>query len=70
MNTILTDCIREDREYPQLLDMLARQQRTARPLPTLVTRLCDGATDAMTVSLLSDVSGSFGCVLIVCPEEK
>lgn len=70
MNTILTDCIREDREYPQLLDMLARQQRTARPLPTLVTGLCDGATDAMTVSLLRDVSGSFGCVLIVCPEEK
>ena len=70
MNNVLTDCIREDREYPQLLELLIKQRTTARPLPSLVTGLCDGATDAMTVSLLTDTHGRFGCGLIICPEEK
>lgn len=71
MSTILTDCIREDREYAQLTELLSRLRRSsARPLPTLVTGLCDGATDAMTISLVADMHEAVGCSLIVCPEEK
>ncbi len=69
MNTILTDCIREDREYSQLLQLI-RRQRTQRPLPALLTGMCEGATDAMTVSLVADTHDSLGCCLIICPEEK
>ena len=71
MKSILTDCIRADSEYKHLLDTLTRQRSAKQPLPVIAAGLCDGATDALTVSLLTDISGrGWGCTLIVCAEEK
>ena len=47
----------------------AKVSRT--PLPVLVTGLCDGASDAMYVSLLEDLKKSDRRpALLLCPEEK
>jgi transcription-repair coupling factor (superfamily II helicase) len=71
VKSILTDCIRADSEYRHLLDALTRQRSAKQPLPVIAAGLCDGATDALTVSLLTDISGrGWGCALIVCAEEK
>ena len=71
MKSILTDCIRADGEYRHLLDTLTRQRSSRQPLPVIAAGLCDGATDALTVSLLTDIAGrGWGCALIVCAEEK
>jgi len=51
----LTDCVREDREYAQLLRAIHNLKTARTPLPILVGGLCDGATDAMYVSLLTDL---------------
>ncbi|MGM9683316.1 MAG: DEAD/DEAH box helicase, partial [Eubacteriales bacterium] len=69
---ILTDCIRSDGEYSQLLGTLRKASLSASPLPILVAGLCDGATDAAYVSLIEDMraSGTGGTVLLICSEEK
>lgn len=67
---ILTSCVRADPEYRQLLKVVEQDFRT-EPLPVSVSGLCDGASDALLVSLLEDtkkVRG--GAALILCPEEK
>ena len=68
--SILTQSIRLDNEYKQLLRTLERDFRT-NPLPILASGLCEGASDAFLVSLLED-SHSFrgGAALLLCPEEK
>ena len=67
---ILTDGIRLDPEYKQLLRTVEQNFRV-NPLPILASGLCDGAGDALIVSLLRDTEKSRGgCALIVCPEEK
>ena len=68
--SILTDSIREDGEYRHLLDAVKREFGVPKPLPLLVNGLCDGAADAMFVSLLADVRRAYGTALIVCAEEK
>jgi len=68
--TILTESIRRDTEYQQLLHTLERDFRH-NPLPILASGLCDGAADAFLVSLLADsVSYRGGAALLLCPEEK
>ena len=53
---ILTDCVRCDREYGQLLKSILSAKDSARnPLPILITGLCDGATDATYVALAEDI---------------
>ncbi len=68
--SILTDAIRRDTEYQQLLHVLERDFRLS-PLPILASGLCDGAADAFLVSLLTD-SAPYrgGAALLLCPEEK
>lgn len=67
---ILTDCIRADSEYAHLRDTLS-SLRAGNPLPVIAAGLCDGASDALTVSLITDIkSDRWGCVLIFCAEEK
>ncbi len=68
---ILTDSIRTDREYGQLLRSLADAKKRNNPLPLAVTGLCEGATDVMYATLLEDVK-SFDKrpALAICPEEK
>lgn len=68
--SILTSGIRNDPEYRQLLRTVEQDFRS-NPLPILASGLCDGASEALTVSLLEDtVSLRKGCALILCPEEK
>ena len=67
---ILTDGIRLDPEYKQLLRTVEQNFRV-NPLPILASGLCDGAGDALIVSLLQDTEKTRdGCALIICPEEK
>jgi transcription-repair coupling factor (superfamily II helicase) len=68
--SILTESIRRDGEYKQLLRTLENDFRLS-PLPILASGLCDGAADAFLVSLLTD-SKSYrgGTALLLCPEEK
>ena len=68
--SILTESIRQDTEYKQLLRVLERDFRQ-KPLPILASGLCDGAADAFLVSLLKD-SAPYrgGTALLLCPEEK
>ncbi len=67
---ILTDCIRADSEYGHLFHTI-KTLRRANPLPVMAAGLSDGAADALTVSLVADIkSEGWGCVLIICSEEK
>ena len=54
MNNILTDAIRADGEYVHLFKTLKSLRKT-KPMPVIAAGLCDGATDALTVSLLGDM---------------
>ena len=69
---ILTDCVRNDREYGQLLNAIAAAKQSSRPpLPMLVAGLCDGASDAVYVSLLEDLKKhDKRPALLVFSEEK
>ena len=69
---ILTDCVRNDREYGQLLNAIAVAKQSSRPpLPLFVTGLCDGASDAVYVSLLEDLKKhDKRPALLVFSEEK
>ena len=54
MSTV-TDFVRADREYGQLLNAIVSAKNARSPLPTLVAGLCDGATDAVYASLIKDL---------------
>ncbi len=68
--SILTACIRTDSEYTQLLRTVEQDFRIS-PLPIVVSGVCDGASDALLVSLLEDCKQSGkGTALLICSEEK
>lgn len=69
MKHILTDAIRADKEYDQLLETVRKQFKANKPLPILANGLCEGGTDALLVSLLEDMDRRTPS-LIVCSEEK
>ncbi len=67
---LLTDGIRLDPEYKQLLRTVEQNFRV-NPLPILASGLCDGASDALIVSLLRDTENTRkSAALMICPEEK
>ena len=67
---LLTDAIRQDGEYEQLLAAVKRGFRD-KPLPLLANGLCEGASDAFITSLLQDTASlSPSPAIIVCAEEK
>ena len=67
---LLTDAIRQDGEYGQLLAAVKRGFRD-KSLPLLANGLCEGASDAFITSLLQDTAAlSPSPSLIVCAEEK
>ena len=71
MNNILTDSIRQDSEYKQLLSSVLKTYESREPLPIVASGLCDGASDALFVSLIEDISKERGgCALLICAEEK
>ena len=68
---ILTDCVRCDGEYRQLLRLIETQKSARTQLPIAVAGLCDGAADATYVSLLEDLkTKDKRTALLICPEEK
>ena len=67
---LLTDAIRQDGEYEQLLAAVKRGFRD-KALPLLANGLCEGASDAFVTSLLRDAASlTPSPALIVCAEEK
>ena len=67
---LLTDAIRQDGEYEQLLAAAKRGFRD-KSLPLLANGLCEGAADAFAVSLIRDTASlTPSPALVVCPEEK
>lgn len=68
--SILTASIRSDPEYAQLLQTVEQDFRIS-PLPISVSGVCDGASDALLVSLLEDTKNTRnGTALLICSEEK
>ena len=68
---VLTDHIRRDREYSELLTALIKSKTARSVHPILVTGLCDGAADAAYVSLVEDLrTKDPRPVLMICSEEK
>ena len=68
--SILTDGIRQDGEYQHLLSAVETEFSSPHTLPLLVTGLCDGASDSLFVSLVSELKQKHGCTLIVCQDER
>ena len=70
MSTV-TDFIRLDKEYGALLECVKDATRSRTPLPTLVSGLCEGASDAAIVTLIKDLKKEQkGIALILLPDEK
>ncbi len=68
---LLTDFVRGDREYDQLLREVKSAETARNTYPILVSGLCDGAADAIYVSLIEDLKKQKrGPVLLILPEEK
>ena len=69
--SILSQCIRLDPEYRELLRAVSRDFRE-KPLPILASGLCEGASDAFLIALLQDTVKERGgrCALLLCAEEK
>ncbi len=68
---MITDAVRLDREYGQLLSSIEGYKKHNRPLPLAVTGLCDGATDACYAALLEDIQAfDKRTALLICSEEK
>ena len=67
---ILTDTIRQDSEYRELLKTIKRSFNE-KPLPSVAGGLCEGAADSVIMSLLEDTVEDRGHpALVICPEEK
>ncbi len=69
-NNYLYDFIRKEGEYKQLFETI-KGEYAHKPLPVLVSGLCEGASDALYVSLVRDVLDfKKKPVLLICSEEK
>ncbi len=70
--SFITNAIRRDSEYVQLLDAVKKEFRTHKPYPIAISGLSDGASDAAYVSLIEDTREQRGGypLVIICPEEK
>ena len=67
---ILIDAIRQDSEYRELLNTI-KKNFSGKTLPSVAGGLCDGAADALIMSLLEDtVSERKLPALVICSEEK
>ena len=75
MANILTDLIKLDREYTQLVE-IAKSNFNGKSLPIVASGLSGGAADALCISLCRDTEnersacGKKNTVLAICAEEK
>ena len=68
----ITDSIRLEGEYRQLLDTVKKEFSAHKPYPIAISGLCEGASDAMYVSFIKDTEDFRGGspALILCADEK
>lgn len=68
----ITDAIRLDAEYKQLISAVEKEFKAHKPYPIAISGLSDGASDACYISLIEDTKIQRGKmpVFIICPEEK
>ncbi len=70
MSTV-TDFVRLDKEYAELLHTIRSTANFKTPFPTVVSGLCEGASDAVFVSLIKDLrKDREDPVLLILPDEK
>ncbi len=70
MSTV-TDFVRRDREYAQLLDAVSATKNALTPMPIQVSGLCEGAADAVYTSLLKDLKKKDKrAAMLICSDEK
>ncbi len=68
---IITDSIRQDKEYASLLRAVSDTKKRNNPLPLAITGLCEGATDVAYAALLDDIKKfDSRTALAICSEEK
>ncbi len=70
---ILTDIIRNGREYADVLEAVGEQARLKKPNPLLVCGLCEGARFAFLSAYAEDCQRLYGRtlpLLIIVPDEK
>ncbi len=70
--SFITDAIRLDGEYKQMLDTVQKEFHAHKPYPIAISGLSDGASDAALVSLVCDTRAQ-RCgmpLLIICSDEK
>jgi hypothetical protein len=69
--SILTDAVRLDKEYGELQNTALLDFKIPKPLPIAVGGLCDGASDAVLVSLIEDIRRERGgTALVICHSDK
>ncbi len=70
---IISDSIRSDKEYKELLLAIKHAFLAPKPLKIAASGLCDGAADAALISLIEDARGfsnTKGTALVICADEK
>lgn len=71
INNIITDSIREEREYNGLLKAALREAGARKPQPIAVTGLSEGARTAALISLSRDLRAETGRGLfVIAPDER
>ena len=67
---ILTNAIRQDPEYGELLKVI-KKNFSVSPLPSVAGGLCEGASDSLVMALLEDTESERKLpALLICSEEK
>ena len=70
--SFITEAIRLDNEYKQLLETIKKEFSTHKAYPIAISGLSDGASDSAIISLVEDTKEKRGKMplIIICPEEK
>ena len=70
--SFITEAIRLDSEYRQLIDAVKKEFSTHKAYPIAISGLSDGASDSAIISLVEDTKEKRGKMplVIICPEEK
>ena len=70
--SFITDAIRLDSEYRQLLDTITKEFSTHKSYPIAISGLSDGASDSAIISLIEDTKKKRGKMpaTIICYDEK
>ena len=70
--SFIAKAIRWESEYRQLCDATRKEFVVSKPYPLAISGLCDGASDALLVSLVEDTKAERkgAPLVIICPEEK